>query len=126
MKIAPTREQLIALLRVPTTADCEAIAQDLRKLTDAAIKGDAPGSEANYITDVYVGEISDARHIVIRFSKFGNACYSNASENTIVSSDQLDKLLETRGWRRLCCETVESVLFPDNGVTVWDSFFVFT
>lgn len=118
-----TLPQLIALLDVSSSAAYEAVYDSLRNTTNEPLSWDAPGDEAEYITQLRIGEMGSPHAVHITFSKHGNLCFLDLPSDPLVESSLLEDILRRCGWTLVSPQAAKLVLYATTHETVHDRFF---
>ena len=118
-----TITRLLALRETPSSADYEAVYQCLQSATTEPLSWMAPGDEADFITELRIGELENPKKIVLTFSKWGNLCSAHAPHEGLVSLDTIGAVLNQCGWKLVPPPVAEMILYPASGATVDDCFF---
>jgi hypothetical protein len=117
-----TRDQFLALFESPSSADYEAVYVLLQHETKEQLSWEPPGDDAEYITELRIGDIKDPKKICVTFSRWGNLCYAHVPTEPILPPAVLEDILQRCGWNLVSPEASTIVLFPPRE-TVHDRFF---
>ena len=118
-----TIAQFLAMLDIPSSADYKAVFNAIRNMTNAPISWEAPGDDAEYITELQIGEMMNAGMIVITFSKYGNLCFAYVPKEPLIAGPVLERVLNECGWILVPPNAANMVIFPATGARVHDCFF---
>jgi hypothetical protein len=80
-----TPEQLIDLYEVPSEANYEAVFESFQRTTREPLSWKDPGDDAEFITQLQIGEVPNSGRLVIVFSKWANLCYADIPAKPVVA-----------------------------------------
>ena len=116
-------EKIRQLFEVPSTANHIPLHGALSELMNSVLEWDAPGDDAEYISELRVGKIGDPGMIVIAFSKWGNLCFVDMKSDSIIGRESLLEVLHQHGWSVVAPEIARLCLWPNSRQTIHDRFF---
>jgi hypothetical protein len=118
-----TQSDFLALLATPTVATYESVFASLQRVTAEPLEWEAPGDDAEYITELRIGAMKNPGHAVITFSKYGNLAFVYLPMNPVIAASRLHEVLDECGWTVVPPDTAEMVLYQATKETVHDRFF---
>ena len=118
-----TPEQFDVLYNTVSSADCGSVMSALQSLTEEPLTFDAPGDDAEFLTEFLVGEMKNPRKVVLIFSKRGNLCFGYFPDEPLIEASILEPVLNHCGWTLIPPSAASIVLCPATGARVIDCFF---
>lgn len=95
----------------------------LERLASAPLQGEHPGDDADYLTELVVGDVNSDNTVTVCFSRFGNLCFLYVGDNPVILPAELAEVLKKHGWTIASPDEANQVAVESTGQTVHDLFF---
>ena len=118
-----TPEQLAALYDVPSLNNCDLVIAALQQSITMPISWIGPLDDAEFISEIAVGEDRNSPNIVITFSEHGNLCHVAVLKQSPIPLPVLEPILESYGWILVPDSLKNMIIFPETNAGLYDCFF---